>query len=226
MSESSFSYTSGCAIPVETRSRFVLYSSSTVKNRSGIAAVAVLPGSALTSSTWPPDSVSIRIPPCVAAVVREAGADEVHVPGHVLHRVGAAVDRDHAAAGADERLQVRELGEVQARRVQADGRVHDDRLVLLSVARSRNGLVASETPAGACRPGDVPAVRVPDVDVEAVLGAELLEHRLRVDDRLVAEAAGAAVDEDLVRRPRVGHERGRVPEHADRLVARIRRRRR
>ena len=46
-------------------------------------------------------------------------------------------------------------------------------------------------------------VRVADVDVEAVLGAELLEHRLRVHDRLVPEAARTPVHEHPVRRQRV-----------------------
>ena len=45
----------------------------------------------------------------VAAVVREARADEVHVPGHVLHGVDRAVDGHDAAALAHELLEVGEL---------------------------------------------------------------------------------------------------------------------
>ena len=71
-------------------------------------------------------------------------------------------------------------------------------LYCLSVFRSRNGLVVSETPAGAWRPGLPPMFGSQMSTSKPFCGAELLDHPLEVDDRLVAEAAGAAVDEDLV----------------------------
>ena len=73
-------------------------------------------------------------------------------------------------------------------------------LYCLSVARSRNGLVGSETPAGAWRPG-LPLMFGSQMSTsKPFCGAELLDHPLEVDDRLVPEAAGAAADEHLVRR--------------------------
>ena len=158
----------------------------------------------------------------VAAVAGEAAADQVHVPRHVLHRVGAAVDGDDAAATADVRLQVGELHRVERRRpVDADGRVHHDRLVLLERGQIEERAGRERDARGRLATGARADVRVPDLDVEAVRVAELLDHPLVVDDRLVAEAARTTADQHLVGGVRVRAERDRVVEHAQRLGARV-----
>ena len=149
---SSFSYTSGCTVPSATGSRFVLYSSSTVKNRSGMALVAALPGSALTSSTWPPDSVSIRIPAELPPwLVKPAPARSMYQGTFCIESVAPWIATKPPPARM---YACRFVNSVKLRPAAFRPTVELNTIVLywLSVAGSRNGFVVSETPAGACHP--------------------------------------------------------------------------
>ncbi len=90
-------------------------------------------------------------------------------------------------------------------------------LYCFSVSRSRNGLVGSETPAGACRPGPLLMFGSQMSTSKPFSAPSCWNIAVEVDDRLVPEAAGAAVDEHLVRRAGIGDERRRVEELPDRL---------
>ena len=124
----------------------MLYSSSTVKNRSGIAAVAVLPGSALTSSTWPPDSVSIRIPPWLLPwLVKPAPTRSMYQGTFCIESVPPwiAITPPPARTNA-----CRFENSVKFMPAAFRPTVEFRTIVLYcwSVARSRNGFVVSETP--------------------------------------------------------------------------------
>ena len=185
-------------------------------------AVVVWVGSALMSSTCPPDSVSIRMPPELPPwLVKPAPTRSMYHGTFCIESVAPWIaitpppPRTNAWRFANSVA-------LSAAGVQADRRVEHDRLVLLERVQIQERVRRQRDAGRGLAARALVDVRVPDLDVEAVLGPELLDHRLHVDDRLVPEAAGASVDEHLVRRARVGGERHRVPERADRLVARRR----
>ena len=131
-------------------------------------------------------------------VVAEAGAaaGQLAVPRHGVHRVGRGVQADVAAARADVALERRELGVVEqarARRVEVvrgvDRRCEQDGGVLTEALRR------GERRRGQRERG---LHRVPHVDGEAVLLAELDDRVGRVVDVGVAEAERLADDQHLV----------------------------
>ena len=124
-----------------------------MKNGRGCRLVAGWLGSALSELHVPARLRVDQDAAGVAAVVGEAGPDEVHVPRDVLHRVDGAVDGHDAAARADVGLEVGVLdgGEPGAPRPTVESKTIV--LYCMSAAMSSSGLVGRETPAGACRPG-------------------------------------------------------------------------
>ena len=174
------------------------------------------------NSTWPPDSVSIRMPPWLPPwLVKPAPIRSMYHGTFCIESVPPWT----GMMPPPPRMYACRLANSTALSVAVPlmPTVEFITIVLycLSVSRSRNGLVGSETPAGAWRPGLAPMFGSQISTSKPFCVAELLDHPLVVDDRLVAEAAGAAADEHLVGRVRVGPERDRVVEHAQRLGARV-----